>query len=58
MSLTLVTLAASIVNMAVFEYQNQAIFQDFKMTIFDGGPRCHIDDTCFLVSKQKHLFLE
>jgi hypothetical protein len=36
-SLTVMTLT---VHMAIFEYQNQVIF---NTTVFDGGPRCHID---------------
>jgi hypothetical protein len=39
--------------MAVFEYQNQAIF---NMTVFfDGEPRCHID-TCFWYPNKNVVF--
>jgi hypothetical protein len=48
-SLTVTTLT---VYMAVFEYQNQAIF---NMTVFDGEPRGHID-TCFLYPNEDVVF--
>jgi hypothetical protein len=50
-TLTVITLT---VYTAVFEYQNQAIF---NMTVFDGEPRCHID-TCFWYLNKKTSFLE
>ena len=29
-----------VICIVIFEYQNQVIF---NMTVFNGGPRCHID---------------
>jgi hypothetical protein len=48
-SLALTTLTVYVVHMAIFEYQNQVIF---NRTVFDGGPRCHL----LLVSTQKRRF--
>jgi hypothetical protein len=38
--------------MVVFEYQNQVIV---NMTVFDGGPQCHIG-TCFWDPNKNGVF--
>ena len=43
LSLTVITLTVGDIDKAVFRYQKQVMF---NTTVFDGGPRCHID-TCF-----------
>jgi hypothetical protein len=52
LSLTVITLTVCVIYMAVFEYQNQVMF---NMTIFDGDPRCHID-TCYLYPNENVVF--
>jgi hypothetical protein len=51
-SLTVITLNVCVIHTTVFEYKNQVMF---NMTVFDGGPRCHID-TCFLYPNEDVVF--
>jgi hypothetical protein len=52
LSLTVITLTVGVIYTNVFEYKNQVMF---NMTVFDGGPRCHID-TCFWYPNEDVVF--